>query len=228
MDRERDRRVVVVPELEGPEEVVGLLESRADGVDLVDEVLHADDVVLAEGLRDDLVLGQGDALLVDLAEAALVDQLADGLQGGLAVGDVGLDGLEHGHGGEVDLEEGGVVDLAQAQQLQDLLALGVHAHDTADADDKEDLGHVLDEVVAVVLGLALGADQGTLVVAVLLDVLLSTLEDLLAGGLVLLGESNARSLAASLDLIKSLALLQEGFRNFGTAQQPQQGEKGRG
>lgn len=27
-------------ELEGPDEVVGLLEVRADGVDLVDEVLH--------------------------------------------------------------------------------------------------------------------------------------------------------------------------------------------
>ena len=44
---------------------------------LVDEVLNADDVVLAEHLLDDGVVGERDALLVDLAVAALVDQLSD-------------------------------------------------------------------------------------------------------------------------------------------------------
>lgn len=38
-------------ELEGPQEVGGLLEGGADGVDLVDQVLNADDVVLAQRLH---------------------------------------------------------------------------------------------------------------------------------------------------------------------------------
>ena len=37
-------------QLEGPQEVVGLLEVRANGQDLVDKVLNADDVVLSKTL----------------------------------------------------------------------------------------------------------------------------------------------------------------------------------
>ena len=64
-----------------------LLEVGAGGEDLVDEVLHGEDVVLAERLLNDLVRGERDALLVDLAVSALVDQLADGLKVGLAAGE---------------------------------------------------------------------------------------------------------------------------------------------
>ena len=91
-----------VAQLEGPEEVRGLarasaactnvtsycltylLEVGANGEDLVYEVLNGEDVVLAEVLLDDLVVGERDALLVDLAVAALVDKLADGLEVRLA------------------------------------------------------------------------------------------------------------------------------------------------
>ena len=69
-------------QLEGPEEVVGALEVGSDGVDLVDEVSDASDVGALEALLDDGVLGNGDALLVELAEAALVDELLDGVAGG--------------------------------------------------------------------------------------------------------------------------------------------------
>ena len=73
-----------VRELEWPEEVGRLLEVGAGGVDLVHEILDGEDVVLAEGLLNDGVVGEGDALLVNLAVAALVDKLADRLQVGLA------------------------------------------------------------------------------------------------------------------------------------------------
>ena len=73
-----------VRELEWPEEVGRLLEVGAGGVDLVHEILDGEDVVLAEGLLNDGVVGEGDALLVNLAVAALVDKLTDGLQVGLA------------------------------------------------------------------------------------------------------------------------------------------------
>ena len=48
------------------------------------EILDGKDVVLAERLLNDRVVGEGDALLVDLAVAALVDKLTDRLQVGLA------------------------------------------------------------------------------------------------------------------------------------------------
>ena len=52
-----------VGELEGPQEVVGLLEVGANGVDLVDQILHADNAVLAEVLLNDLVVSEGNTLL---------------------------------------------------------------------------------------------------------------------------------------------------------------------
>lgn len=140
-------------ELEGPEEVVGLLEVLAAREDLVDEVLDADNALLAERLLDDVVAGQGDALTAHLAVAALVDQLAHALEVGVPVGDVGLHAAEHVDGSLVQADEHAIVDLAQAQQLQDLLRLGVHAVDTADADHERDL--VLGRHVEVAGGLGL-------------------------------------------------------------------------
>ena len=58
-------------QLERPQEVRGLLEVGADGVDLVDEILHTDHAVLSEVLLDDLVVSQRQALLVNLAISAL-------------------------------------------------------------------------------------------------------------------------------------------------------------
>jgi hypothetical protein len=58
-------------QLEGPQEVRGLLEVGADGVNLVDQILHTDHAVLAEILLDDLVVGERQALLVDLAISTL-------------------------------------------------------------------------------------------------------------------------------------------------------------
>jgi hypothetical protein len=119
-----------VGELEGPEEVGGLLEVGADGVDLVDEVLDADDAVLAKVLLDNLVVGERDALLVDLAVPALVDELTDVLERGVTVGDVGLDDLEHLSGGLGHLDENAIVDLEKTEQLEGLALLGVDLVDT--------------------------------------------------------------------------------------------------
>jgi hypothetical protein len=118
-------------ELEGPEEVGGLLEVGADSVDLVDEVLNADNAVLAEVRLDDLVVGEREALLVDLSVAALVDELTDGLQVRVSVGDEGLDDLEHLGGGLGQLDEDAVVDLEETEKLEGLALLGVDLVDTA-------------------------------------------------------------------------------------------------
>jgi len=84
-----------VVELEGPQEVGGVLEVGADGEDLVDEVLHADDAHLAELGLDHLVGGDGGAVAVNLDKAALVDEVTHGLEVGAAVGDVGLSIIFH-------------------------------------------------------------------------------------------------------------------------------------
>ena len=166
-----------VAELEGPQEVGGLLEVGADGVDLVDQILHTDNAVLAEVLLDDGVVGERDALLVDLAVSALVDQLLDGLQVGVTVGDPRLDNLEHLSGGLGDTDEDTVVDLEQAEQLEDLAGLGGDLVDTLDTDNEDQLllGGDLEGIVG--LGDAVQADLLALGIAVLLDVLLGTLED---------------------------------------------------
>jgi len=167
-------------QLEGPQEVRGLLEVGADGVDLVDEILHTDHAVLSEVLLDDLVVSQRQALLVNLAISALVDEFANGLLVGVTVGNERLDNLQHLQGGLGELNEDTVVDLQQTEQLQSLALLRINLVDTLDADDESKLvllGHVK---LILLLGLALQTDLLAVGIAVLLDVLLSTLEDDLA------------------------------------------------
>ena len=119
-----------VAELEGPQEVGGLLEVGADGVDLVDQILHADNAVLAETAFDESIVGEGNALLVDLSVSALVDEFTDGLQVGVSVGDPWLDDLEHLQGGLGHANKNTVVDLEKTEELEDLARLWCNLVDT--------------------------------------------------------------------------------------------------
>lgn len=122
-------------ELEGPEEVDALLEVGASSVDLVDHVLNAVDAVLAEVLRDELVVLDTDTLagtgVTNTDVAALVQELADHRKGRIAVGDEGLDVLEHLLSGLVHLDELTVVDLKESHELEHLAGLRSHLVDTA-------------------------------------------------------------------------------------------------
>jgi hypothetical protein len=118
-------------QLEGPEEVAGLLEVGANSVDLVDEVLDADNAELAEVLLDELVVSDGKALLIDLSVTALVDELTDGLQVGVTVCDERLDDLQHLGGGLGEPDENTIVDLEKTEELEGLALLGVDLVDTA-------------------------------------------------------------------------------------------------
>jgi hypothetical protein len=146
----------------------------------VDEILHADNAVLAEVLLNDRVVSEGNTLLVDLSVTALVDKLLDGLQVGVTVGNPGLDDLQHLSGSLGDADEDTVVDLEQTEKLEDLAGLGGHLVDTLDADDEDQSSLSRDVGRVVLLGLTVEADLLALSIAVLLDVLLSTLEDDLA------------------------------------------------
>ncbi len=166
-----------VGELEWPEEVCGLLEVWTDGVDLVNEILHADDAVLAEGSLNDRVVGKSNALLVDLSVTTLVDKLADSLEVWVTVGDPWLDDLQHLEGSLGHTNKDTVVDLEKTKELEDLAWLWSNLVDTLDTDNKDKLVLSCNIVRTLLLGEALKTDLLALLVAVLLDVLLSTLED---------------------------------------------------
>jgi len=202
-----------VGELEGPEEVGGLLEVGADGEDLVDQVLHADNAVLAEVLLNDGVVGKSDALLVDLTVTTLVDELTDSLEVGVTPGDEGLDDLEHLNGGLGQTDEDTVVDLEKTEELEGLALLGVNLVDTLDADNEGKLGLGGDVERTLLLGDTLEADLLALSIAVLLDVGLGALEDnlaLLLVGSALLLEVSGAGLAL---LLLGLSLLEKSLRN---------------
>ena len=55
-----------IVQLEGPQEVGGVLEVGSDGQDLVDQILHTDDSHLAQLGLDNLVGGDGGAVAVNL------------------------------------------------------------------------------------------------------------------------------------------------------------------
>lgn len=65
-----------VREVERPEEVVSLLEVRADSVDFVDKILNADNTVLTKSSLNNIVV-KTNALVVELTVTTLVDKLAD-------------------------------------------------------------------------------------------------------------------------------------------------------
>lgn len=182
---------VGVRELEGPEEVGDGLEVGAAGGDLVDNVFDGEDAELAEVLLNNLVVVDGETLAVDLGVTTLVDQLADGLEVGCAVGDVRLDELEHLRGGLGQSDKDTVVDLEETQELQNLAWLGGNVVDTTETDDEDDLGLAGNVEVALGLGGTAKTDLLALGGAVLLGVLLGTLEDDLALGEVglLIGQS---------------------------------------
>ena len=126
-----------IAQLEGPQEIARLLEVGANGKDLMDEIFHAHDTVLSQMILDDLVVGERNTLLVDLAVAALVDEFADGLEVGIAVGDIGFDDFEHFRGGFGKADEDAVVDLQETEELESFAWFGGHLGDTWDCEYRQ-------------------------------------------------------------------------------------------
>jgi len=197
-----------VGELERPQEVACLLEIRANGVDLVDQVFHADNAVATKGLLDYGIVGKWDALLVDLAISTLVDQLANRLQVGIAVCNKWLNNAKHLDGGLCKPDEDTIVDLEKTEKLKSLALLRVDLVDTLYPDNKGKLWLRWDVERAILFGDTGKADLLAFCVAVLLDVGLSALEDdlaLLFVGLSLFVELSSALLTL---LLLGLALLE--------------------
>lgn len=174
-------------ELEGPEEVVGLLERISDGPDLVDEVLNALDagVLKTLTLSDDGVIGDGDSGSVDLTVSSLVDKSLDGRSGRVSVGDVRLNHSDHVDGGSGHSDEDTVMELSESEELHDFLALGAQLVDTIEkenvslkldnlpsgSDNKGNFGLSFDEVVSSFLCCSLVVNESLVFSSVLGGVL---------------------------------------------------------
>ena len=117
-------------ELEWPEEVIGFLELGTDCDNLVNEVLDAVNAVRSELAGDDAVVSQRDSAAVNLTETSLVDELGNVGTGQISVGNEGLNTSDHVPGSSVQFDEHTVVQLAESEELQDLLGLGVKLVDT--------------------------------------------------------------------------------------------------
>jgi hypothetical protein len=112
-----------------------------------------------------------------LSVTALVDELANRLEIGVAVSNIWLNNLEHLNCGLGQANEDAIVDLEQTEKLERLALLGVNLVDTLDAYDKGHLWLGWDVERTVNLGSSLETDIFALSMTVLLDVRLGTLED---------------------------------------------------
>ena len=107
-----------------------MLEVGSDGEDLVDQILHADDAVLAEVGLNDGVVGKSNTLLLNLSISSLVDELTNRLQVGVSIGDPWLDNLEHLESGLGHANKDTIVDLEETEELKDLSGLWCDLVDT--------------------------------------------------------------------------------------------------
>jgi len=188
-----------------------LLEVGADGENLVDQVLHTDNTILAKAVLDDSVVSKSNALLVDLSVSALVNQLPGGLEVGVTIGDPWLNDLQHLESSLSHTNKDTVVDLEETEQLKDLAGLWCDLVDTLDADNENQLVLSWDVVGTILLRETGETNLLALLVTVLLNVFLGALEDdttLLLLGLLLLLKLGGAFLSG---LLLALTLLQEGF-----------------
>jgi len=202
-----------VGELEWPQEVGSLLEVGTDGEDLVNQILHADNAVLAKAVLNDGVIGESDALLVDLSVSTLVNKLAGGLQVGVSIGNPWLDDLKHLKGSLGHANKDTVVDLEKTEKLEDLAGLWCYLVDTLDTNNEDQLILGWNIVGTILLREAGKTNLLTLLITVFLHILLGTLEDnttLLLLSLLLLLELG-RSLLSG--FLLALTLFQESLRD---------------
>jgi len=96
----------------------------------VDEIFNTGDSVFAEFTFDDGVIGKRKSSSLDFTASSFVDELRNSLSGWISVGDEWLDHLDHVPGGFVKLDENGVVQLSQSEELEDFLWLWCKLSDT--------------------------------------------------------------------------------------------------
>jgi len=169
-----------VVELERPQEVGDGLEVWTGSENLVHNIFDADDALVAECAFDGGVVGEWGTTLLDFAVSTLVDEVRDGLEVWVTVGDHRFDEPDHVDGCLVDLDKDSVVDLEETEELEDLLDLWRDSVDTLDSDEDGNLWLCSDVEVAGLSGVTLQLNGVTFGLSVFTCVLFSSLEDVLS------------------------------------------------
>ena len=115
---------------EWPQEVVGFLEFWSTGDNLMDEILNTGNSVFTEFSFNNGVIGDWKSSSLDFTASSFVDEFADGLSGWITVCNEWLNHLDHVPCGFVKLDENGVVELSQSEELEDFLWLWSKLSDT--------------------------------------------------------------------------------------------------
>jgi len=193
--------------LEGPQKVAGLFEVGSNSIYLVDQVLHTYDAVFAEIVLDKLVVGKRDALLVDLAVPALVDELADRFQVGVAIGNVWVDNGKHLGCSLGEADENTIVNLEKPEELKNLARFRSDLINTLNSKNENQFRFIGNVEGTLLFAQTSQTDLLPLSIAILLDVRFCALEDnptLRLIGLLLFFQ---RSRASGSGLLLALSLL---------------------
>jgi hypothetical protein len=202
-------------QLERPQEVIGCSERASDGVDFVDQILNADDVVFLESSLNDSIVSDSNSIVSLFGESTLVDQFPHGLEAGGSVSHIRLDEFQHLAGSLVDSNEYGIVDLTESEQLQDLAGLGVQVVDTSNSNNQNELGFRLNEEGVIPFGSSSHLNERLLFSSVLGNILLSSTEKLSFLEFSSINQGLGSVFGVEVTLLTSLSLFQQNFRNWG-------------
>jgi len=114
---------------------------------------------------------------IHLSITSLVNELTNGLEVGITVSDIRFNNAKHLDGGLGEANKDAIVDLEKTEELKSLTLLWINLVDTLDTDHKGKLWLGWDVERAIRLGDSSEANLLAFCIAVLLDVLLGTLED---------------------------------------------------
>jgi len=203
-----------VVQLEVPEEVVGDFKVGSNSEDFVDEILNANDTELAQSLFDDFV-GEGASASLQLSVSALVDELTHGFEVGVSPSDVRIGDSQHAQRSLIQLNERGVVDLTESQQLEHLSDSGVESVDTPNPHDDGEFGFGGDVEIAMLASVTRQTNFVSFGAAVFFHVLLGALEDDGALGLGLFLIEKRRLDLFGAEFRSCLALLQQSLGDCG-------------
>lgn len=96
----------------------------------MDQIFNRDDTIFAKAFLDELVVGQRDALTIDLSVSTLVYELTNALEVRLTIGDPRLDDAKHLESSLGEANKDAVVNLEETKELENFARLGGDLVDT--------------------------------------------------------------------------------------------------
>ena len=148
--------------------------------------------MFTEFSSDDAVVSDWKSSSLDFTTSSFVDKFADGLSRWVSISDEWLNHLDHVPCGFVKLDENGVVQLSQSEELKDFLWLWGKLSDTSNSDNKSNFWFTFDEEGSSGFSVSLGLDKSGISSLILVVVLFSVgISDLSGSSSLSLSSSSA-------------------------------------